>query len=178
VHRDLKLENLLLVRQNSLDIKVADFGLSTIYTKKPLFTACGTPFYVAPEVVLGEGYNFEIDLWAAGVILYILLSGKLPYAAERETDLYQLIIDNNLIFKSPQFDTASETAKDLIRKLIVSVPGDRLTSSQALEHPFITGDIDSVTPLHHTYLDNIKEHSRILKTEAKKIHMYRSKSFN
>jgi len=178
VHRDLKLENLLLVRHNALDIKVADFGLSTVYAKRPLFTACGTPFYVAPEIVLGEGYDFQIDLWASGVILYILLSGKLPYAAEREPDLYQLIIDNNLVFKSPQFDSVSDIAKDLIRKLIVSNPEDRLTASQALGHPFITGDIDSITQLHHTYLDNIKEHSTLMKTDIMKYEFERSKSFN
>jgi len=168
VHRDLKLENLLLVRKNALEIKIADFGLSTIYNTA-LFTACGTPFYVAPEIVLGDGYSFEVDLWASGILLYILLSGKLPYAADNERDLYALILSNVLIFKSPQFDTVSDTAKDLISKLIVSAPNDRLTPSQALLHPFITGEYPDLSKsLHHTYLDNIKFYSNLSKTDILK----------
>jgi calcium/calmodulin-dependent protein kinase I len=149
VHRDLKLENLLLVRENALDIKIADFGLSRIYSGKKLQTACGTPFYVAPEIVLAEGYGPEVDMWASGIILYVLLSGRLPFAAENENDLYKLIVGGKLIFKSPQFDSVSEAAKDFIRKLIITDPIKRLNAVNALEHPFIKGEnIDNETPLH------------------------------
>jgi len=166
IHRDVKLENLLLVKKNALDIKVTDFGLSTIFNEVTIFTACGTPFYVAPEIVMGEGYSFEVDLWAAGVLLYILLSGKLPYASNNEVDLYKQIIDNVLVFKSPQFDSISDTAKDLISKLIVTKPEERLTPKQALNHPFITGDYSeslSLRPLPCSFIDNLREYSNTSK---------------
>ena len=76
IHRDLKLENLLLVNKNAsgdeLIVKLADFGLSRIYRGQIVRTACGTPFYVAPEVLLGTGYGTEVEMWSAGVMLFIL----------------------------------------------------------------------------------------------------------
>jgi len=107
VHRDLKLENLLLVQQNKLDIKLADFGLSKIMKESTLTTACGTPFYVAPDILLGEGYDTAVDLWACGVLLYVLLSGRLPFAADSDNELFKAILEGDLVWKSPQFDTIS-----------------------------------------------------------------------
>jgi len=98
---------------------------------------------------MAEGYGPEVDMWASGIILYVLLSGRLPFAAENENDLYKLIVGGKLIFKSPQFDSVSESAKDFIRKLIITDPIKRLTAVNALEHPFIKGEnIDNETPLH------------------------------
>lgn len=99
---------MLLVDHGKLDIKIADFGLSRIYEGKKLQTACGTPFYVAPDILLGEGYGPEVDMWAAGILLYVLLSGRLPFAADVDLDLFTMIIDCDLVFKSPQFDIISE----------------------------------------------------------------------
>jgi len=137
VHRDLKLENLLLVKKDSLEIKLADFGLSRIYSGKKMQTACGTPFYIAPDIIKGKGYGPEVDMWAAGVILYVLLSGRLPFAAEKNNQLFKMILGGELVFKSPQFDTVSDQAKDLISRLIVVLPENRFNARQVLDHPFI-----------------------------------------
>jgi len=156
VHRDLKLENLLLVRKDALEIKLADFGLSRIYSGKKLQTACGTPFYIAPDIIKGHGYGPAVDMWAAGVILYVLLSGRLPFAAEKNSHLFKMILSGDLVFKSPQFDTVSEQAKDLIGKLITVDPELRWSAIQVLQHPFISEEVDSETPLHSSLGENLR----------------------
>jgi len=148
VHRDLKLENLLLVSKNSLDIRVADFGLSRhLDPDSRAQTACGTPFYVAPDILLADddtgGYTEAVDMWAVGVVLYILLSGRLPFSGgtgddDNDEALFQNILEAKLLWKSPQFDVVSDAAKDLISKLLVAAPEKRLTARQALAHPWIT----------------------------------------
>jgi len=174
VHRDLKLENLLLVKENDteLNIKLADFGLSKLYSGKALQTACGTPFYVAPDILMGDGYGTGVDMWASGVRIYVLLSGRLPFAADTDTELFKLIMVGDLVWKSPQFDTVSADAKDLISKLIVVDPDQRLTAKQALQHPFIVkGGTNSVTPLHNSFVDELQKLSALSKqkiAEAKK----------
>lgn len=137
VHRDLKLENLLLVSSNSLVIKLADFGLSKVYTGEAMSTACGTPYYVAPEILLGDGYNAKIDTWACGVLLYVLLSGRLPFSGETDPELFNAIMAAELVWKKPQFDKVSTQAKDLIQKLITKDVDSRLSAKEALAHPFI-----------------------------------------
>lgn len=167
VHRDLKLENMLLNDKKTLNVKVADFGLSKLYSGQALQTACGTPFYVAPDILLGTGYGPEVDMWACGVLLYILLSGRLPFHADNDAQLFQLIMEGNLVFKSPQFDTVSAEATDLIRKLLVVDPKVRLTAKQALQHPFIKGnDKQSSKPLHASLVENI---TRVSMVSRKKI---------
>jgi len=100
-------------------------------------TACGTPYYVAPEILTGDGYNKKIDTWAAGVLLYVLLSGRLPFSGETDVDLFRAIIEGDLVWKKPQFDTVSAEAKDLIEKLITKDVDARFDAEQALKHPFI-----------------------------------------
>jgi len=172
VHRDLKLENLLLKKRNSLEIKLADFGLSKLYSGQALQTACGTPFYVAPDVLLGTGYGPAVDMWSVGVLIYVLLSGRLPFAADSDAELFRLIIAGNLVWKSPQFDTVSSDGKDLISKLIVVEPDDRWTAKQALEHPWIkkTGGSNNV---HNSMMENLRSLSaeskaRLLAAQKKK----------
>jgi len=162
VHRDLKLENLLLKKKNTLEIKLADFGLSKLYSGQALQTACGTPFYVAPDVLLGTGYGPAVDMWSVGVLLYVLLSGRLPFAADSDAELFRLIIAGNLVWKSPQFDTVTAEAKDLITKLINVVPEERWTAKQVLDHPWIKkhGAVNSV---HNTMMENL----RTLSSESK-----------
>jgi calcium/calmodulin-dependent protein kinase I len=137
VHRDLKLENLLLKKKGGLEIKLADFGLSKLYSGQALQTACGTPFYVAPDVLMGTGYGPAVDMWSVGVLLYVLLSGRLPFAADSDAELFRLIIAGNLVWKSPQFDAVSSEAKDLIKKLINTEPEQRWSAKQAIEHPWV-----------------------------------------
>lgn len=167
VHRDLKLENMLVCDKTTLTVKLADFGLSKLYAGQALQTACGTPFYVAPEILFGTGYGVAVDMWACGVLLYILLSGRLPFHADTDPELFNLIMEGNLVFKSPQFDTVSESAKDLIRKLLVVDESSRFTAEQALQHEYITkNDIDT-KPLHSSFYDNLRGVSMLSKNRVK-----------
>ncbi|VDL90125.1 unnamed protein product, partial [Schistocephalus solidus] len=112
VHRDLKPENLLVTKSTSGDyhLKLADFGLATDVTR-PLRTTCGTPTYIAPEMLLGIGYGLEVDVWSLGVILYILLCGYPPFrsATKSQADLFDLIKRGNFQFHSPHWDHVSKS---------------------------------------------------------------------
>lgn len=164
VHRDLKLENLLLCSKGSLDIKVADFGLSRhINPDSKAQTACGTPFYVAPDILLADnnfGYGPAVDMWAVGVILYILLSGRLPFSGGDQDDndeaLFTNILEAKLVWKKPQFDVVSDVAKDLISHLIVADPNLRFSAKQALEHPFIKNNTSTHTLNNIQGVKNVK----------------------
>jgi len=159
VHRDLKLENLLLKQKGSLEVKVADFGLSKLFGEGSMaHTACGTPFYVSPEILLAEdeGYGAEVDMWASGILLYILLSGRLPFSGDSDEELFSNILECELEWKTPQFDNVSDEAKDLISRLIIPDPEDRLTAEEALQHPFIQGESKKVA-LHTLVKEGIQE---------------------
>jgi calcium-dependent protein kinase len=115
-HRDLKPENIMY--SESGKIKLIDFGLSKRQKGQgQLDTMVGTPYYVAPEVLEGR-YGFECDLWSLGVIMYILLSGYLPFSGKATTDVFQKIKDAKVEFKQKEWVSVSKEAKDLIRKLI------------------------------------------------------------
>ena len=138
VHRDLKPENILLADSSpDADIKVADFGLARLISGKDMMkTACGTPGYVAPEVLQNKGYSSgAVDLWSAGVILYILLCGFPPFYEEELPALFDQILKARYDFPSPWWDTISDGAKDLVRKLLNTNPEKRYTAKQVLEHP-------------------------------------------
>lgn len=122
VHRDLKPENLLYWRQEPDEtIKLADFGLAYILNKETMMsTACGTPGYVAPEVLTGMGYGAEVDMWSLGVILYILLCGFPPFYDDSTQTLFEIIKRGEYEFPSPYWDEVSTDAKDLVSKLLVS----------------------------------------------------------
>jgi calcium/calmodulin-dependent protein kinase I len=139
VHRDLKPENLLY--QDALPnmcLKLADFGLAQIVSpSNRLHTACGTPGYVAPEILKGRNYDQSVDIWSLGVILYILLCGFPPFYEEHTPDLFRLIKKGQYEFPEPYWDDVSEGAKDLIRKLLVVDPKDRYTAAQIFEHPWM-----------------------------------------
>ncbi|KAM7063679.1 serine/threonine-protein kinase DCLK3 [Molossus nigricans] len=140
VHRDLKPENLLVQRNEdkSMTLKLADFGLAK-HVVRPVFTVCGTPTYVAPEILSEKGYGLEVDLWAAGVILYILLCGFPPFRSlERDQDeLFSIIQQGHFEFLAPYWDSISEAAKDLVSRLLVVDPKKRYTAHQVLKHPWI-----------------------------------------
>ena len=138
VHRDLKPENLLYANDSSEAlIKVADFGLSK-ESGQAMLTICGTPGYVAPEIILGKPYNSAIDIWSVGVIAYILLAGYEPFYDERgDTHIFRKIIKGDFEFHSPWWDDVSDEAKDFVSKLLKLDPLKRLSADQALEHPWI-----------------------------------------
>lgn len=143
VHRDVKPENCLLERfpNGKLQIKLADFGLAMEVTK-PIFQVCGTPTYVAPEILVeggGQGYGLEVDNWAIGVITYILLCGFPPFRSQNrdQNELFDIIVRGEFEFLPPYWDNISDSAMDLIRKLLVVNPKKRLTAEQTLKHPWI-----------------------------------------
>ncbi|XP_030640876.1 calcium/calmodulin-dependent protein kinase type IV [Chanos chanos] len=142
VHRDLKPENLLYA-DLSLDapLKIADFGLSKIIDEQvTMRTVCGTPGYCAPEILRGNAYGPEVDMWSVGVILYILLCGFEPFFDPRgDQYMYSRILNCDYEFVSPWWDEVSLNAKDLVSKLIVLDPQKRLSVQQALQHPWVLG---------------------------------------
>lgn len=142
VHRDLKPENLLLKSPyNDFDIKLADFGFAKQVNGKSLDTQCGTPGYVAPEILKGAKYGTEVDMWSCGVIVYILLGGYPPFHDDNHAILYRKIKAADYAFEPQYWDQVSDDAKDLIRKMLVVNPDNRLTAAQALRHPwFLVGE--------------------------------------
>lgn len=140
-HRDLKPENILLKSKDSDIIKLSDFGLSRMMSKESfLKTMCGTPGYVAPEVLLNSdkgGYGAACDIWSLGVIAYILLCGIPPFHEEKEISLYDQITTGDFEFPNRLWSDISEEAKDFVEKLIVVDPEKRLTAEAALSHPFM-----------------------------------------
>ncbi|KAI5101882.1 calcium/calmodulin-dependent protein kinase type IV-like, partial [Silurus meridionalis] len=142
VHRDLKPENLLYA-DLSIDapLKIADFGLSKIIDEQvTMKTVCGTPGYCAPEILRGNTYGPEVDMWSVGVILYILLCGFEPFFDPRgDQYMYSRILNCDYEFVSPWWDEVSLNAKDLVSKLIVLDPQKRLSVHQALGHPWVLG---------------------------------------
>lgn len=103
-----------------------------------LNTACGTPGYIAPEVVLGQRYSVQVDCWSLGVILYILLCGYPPFGGSNHAEILRKIVAGEYSFHSPYWDTVSPEARDLVEKLLNVDPASRWSAAQVLEHPFIT----------------------------------------
>uniref|UniRef100_A0AAR2JKT5 Protein kinase domain-containing protein n=1 Tax=Pygocentrus nattereri TaxID=42514 RepID=A0AAR2JKT5_PYGNA len=140
VHRDLKPENLLYETPlEDSKIVISDFGLSKMEDQGALSTACGTPAYVAPELLQQKTYGKEVDLWALGVISFILLCGYPPFYDENDSQLYKQIVKADFEFDSPYWDDISHSAKDFIVHLLQKDPERRFNCEQALQHPWISG---------------------------------------
>eukprot|EP01108_Squamamoeba_japonica_P000161 TRINITY_DN101_c0_g2_i1.p1 TRINITY_DN101_c0_g2~~TRINITY_DN101_c0_g2_i1.p1 ORF type:complete len:337 (-),score=163.42 TRINITY_DN101_c0_g2_i1:93-1103(-) len=139
-HRDLKPENLLVGGENEDEIKIADFGLSKSFGGGPearLETSCGTPDYVAPEVLRGEVYDHSVDLWSVGVITYILLCGFPPFWGESQGELFDKILSVSFDFPDPEWTNVSQEAKDFIQHLLVKDPAERFTAKECCDHAWI-----------------------------------------
>lgn len=144
VHRDLKPENLLFSDKTpKATLKVTDFGLSKIMVNQStlLQTQCGTPAYVAPEVLVGDGYGPEVDLWACGVIIFIILSGTTPFHADNNPELFEQIMNGDYSFHPSTWEGVSEKAKDLVRKCLTVDPQKRITAKDALKHTWFSEDL-------------------------------------
>ncbi|TMW62512.1 hypothetical protein Poli38472_005130 [Pythium oligandrum] len=142
VHRDLKPENLLLTsKDDDASIKLADFGFAKKieFDNQGLVTACGTPGYVAPEILEGHPYGKAVDIWSIGVITYILLCGYPPFHDDNHNALFKKIKRGKFQFDSPYWDHVSDDAKDLINHMLVVNPADRWSATQLLEHKWVTG---------------------------------------
>ncbi|KAK8626470.1 hypothetical protein V6N13_134113 [Hibiscus sabdariffa] len=179
MHRDLKPENFLLSSkdENAL-LKATDFGLSVFIEEGKVYRdIVGSAYYVAPEV-LRRNYGKEMDIWSAGVMLYILLSGVPPFWAETEKGIFDAILEGELDFKSQPWPSISDSAKDLVRKMLTQDPKQRITSTQVLEneeseieimwfyaeHPWIReGGNASDEPLDNAVLSRMKQFRRMNK---------------
>ncbi|XP_063066024.1 calcium/calmodulin-dependent protein kinase type II subunit beta isoform X12 [Engraulis encrasicolus] len=140
VHRDLKPENLLLASKcKNAAVKLADFGLAIEVQgdQQAWFGFAGTPGYLSPEVLRKEAYGKPVDIWACGVILYILLVGYPPFWDEDQHKLYQQIKAGAYDFPSPEWDTVTPEAKNLINQMLTINPTKRITADQALKHPWV-----------------------------------------
>lgn len=138
-HRDLKPENLLLTsKRDDASVKIADFGFAVKgASEKVLTTQCGTPGYVAPEILNNVPYDKSVDMWSIGVITYVLLGGYPPFHEENQKALFKKIRKGDFEFHPEYWNSVSEEAKDLIRSLLRVDSSTRLTCDQALQHPWI-----------------------------------------
>ncbi|KAI9469923.1 MAG: kinase-like domain-containing protein [Benjaminiella poitrasii] len=146
VHRDMKPENLLFkTSAENSELLITDFGLSKLLknNNEVLTTACGTPGYVAPEVLLGTGHGKPVDLWSVGVIMYTLLSGYTPFYGEDQNELFDSIMKGEYDFEEEYWGNISDEAKNLINKLLTFDPKKRITAEDALKDVWITSEADN-----------------------------------
>ncbi|XP_074578347.1 calcium-dependent protein kinase 10-like [Curcuma longa] len=165
MHRDLKPENFLFVNQmEDAPLKTIDFGLSIFFRPGEIFKdVVGSPYYVAPEV-LKKLYGPEADVWSAGIIIYILLSGVPPFWAESEQGIFEEVLHGTLDFESDPWPSISDSAKDLVRRMLVRDPKKRLTAHEVLCHPWV--QVDGVAPdkpLDSAVLTRLKQFSAMNK---------------
>jgi len=156
VHRDLKPENVLYANESEESpVKIADFGLGKLVQLEsaapaPMRTVCGTPIYVAPEVLIKKGYGMECDVWSAGVILYILLCGFPPFDQDESVAvIFDHIKKAKYDFPSPYWDEISDEAKHLVRSMLTASPRDRISGKEALEHPWVKKFFAGSLPTAH-----------------------------
>ncbi|VDD90758.1 unnamed protein product [Enterobius vermicularis] len=158
VHRDLKPENLLYYNKDEdSKIMISDFGLSKTEDSGAMATACGTPGYVAPEVLQQKPYGKAVDVWSIGVIAYILLCGYPPFYDENDANLFAQIIRGDYEFDSPYWDEISDSAKDFISHLMCCDPEHRYTCEQALAHPWISGNTARDKDIHCLVAPHLKK---------------------
>ncbi|XP_072112457.1 serine/threonine-protein kinase H1-like [Mobula birostris] len=160
-HRDLKPENLLYYHPGSdSKILVTDFGLANSGNKGGdwcMRTTCGTPEYIAPEILLRKPYTNAVDMWALGVISYILLSGTMPFEDENRTRLYRMILKCKYSYVGEPWPNVSNLAKDFIDRLITIDPNERMAAAQALKHPWVVtmAASSSMKNLHRSISQNL-----------------------
>ncbi|XP_050215992.1 phosphoenolpyruvate carboxylase kinase 1-like [Mercurialis annua] len=140
VHRDLKPDNILLDSRNF--VKLADFGSAEVVMEGDygisLSGIVGTPYYVAPEVLSGRDYGEKVDVWSAGVVLYIMLAGFAPFYGETAVEIFNAVLRGNLRFPVRSFNGVSPAVKDLLRRMLCKDVSKRLSAEQVLRHPWVT----------------------------------------
>uniref|UniRef100_A0A3P8UPQ1 Serine/threonine-protein kinase DCLK2 n=1 Tax=Cynoglossus semilaevis TaxID=244447 RepID=A0A3P8UPQ1_CYNSE len=161
VHRDIKPENLLVFEypDGTKSLKLGDFGLATV-VEGALYTVCGTPTYVAPEIIAESGYGLKVDIWAAGVITYILLCGFPPFRSDSnlQEDLFDQILEGRLDFPSPYWDNITDSAKELIGKMLQVDTEARYTAEDVLTHPWVTDEVVTENNMKMEVTGKLKTH--------------------
>jgi len=169
-HRDLKPENFLLLdKSEEAPIKVIDFGLSVMFeydkdgNKVHMDTKAGTPYYIAPEVLAGK-YDEQCDIWSAGVILYILLCGYPPFYGNNDNQILSAVKKGKFDFDGAEWKAVSESAKDLIKKMLCPV-AERLKAGEVLEHPWFKENLkeEATLPVNFSSLKNFRNSEKLKK---------------
>ncbi|XP_038070466.1 serine/threonine-protein kinase H1-like [Patiria miniata] len=175
-HRDIKPENLLYYHPGTdSKIMITDFGLASCRKgtgdqDEAMRTICGTPEYIAPEILLKKSYNQSVDIWAIGVVTYILLSGRMPFDDDNRTRLYRKILRAKYSFAHEPWKDITASGKDFIAKLLIISPSERLPAAEALKHPWIVTNAaqSSLKNLHrsisHNWLKRTSTRSRSSKS--------------
>ena len=143
-HCDMKPKNLLLMSEdNDSYIKLADFGFAArVHTPKSLTKQCGTPFFVSPEILMRQAYDQQSDMWSVGCIIFLLLSGNLPFMGRSQKELFKKIVSGKFEFDDEDWCDVSDDARDLVSQLLVLDPDKRLTSQGALKHKWMRASND------------------------------------
>ncbi|VDK46985.1 unnamed protein product [Anisakis simplex] len=181
VHRDVKPENLLIYScpyTSDLQLKLADFGLAVEMRDQPLTVICGTPTYVAPEVLAELGYDQKVDMWATGVILYVLLCGFPPFQSidGNQEQLFEQILNGRFTFPASIWNDISYSAKGLIQGLLQLDVEERFSAQQILEYPWIKASPRNRFSITRFYfLISLNEDSSIMGTHLKKKKLLREK---
>jgi calcium/calmodulin-dependent protein kinase I len=146
-HCDMKPKNLLLAsEEDDSYIKLADFGFAArVHRPKSLTKQCGTPFFVAPEILTRRPYDQQSDMWSVGCIVFLLISGSLPFVGRSQKELFRRIVAGKFEFKDDDWKGVSDDAKDMVQKLLTLNPDQRLTAKKALLHPWLKVSADRLS---------------------------------
>merc|ERR1711920_1017639 len=179
IHKDLKPENLMLLHKGAIQgncVKVIDYGIAAEWKGRMLKLKSGTPDYEAPELVIlregksNQGYDKEVDVWACGVILYVMLSGNLPFQGKDQLETAQKIKAGELHWKG--FDRVSADAKDLIKRLLIVNQHERATMDEALKHTWIMNVAPNASPVGCTEAaSNLKKFAHMNKLQQEALHL-------
>ena len=169
VHRDLKPENIILdIESDDLSIKIIDWGCAkTLKKKEKLHQADGTSYYIAPEVLRGD-YDEKCDIWACGVIFYILLCGYPPFNGDNDEEIYEAVLQGEFEFPMEEWDSVSDDAKNLIKKMLTKNPKKRISALDSLQDIWFKkneGKSDTDKKLAKNVLSNMKKFKKNRKLE-------------
>ncbi|CAA9990375.1 calcium-dependent protein kinase, putative [Plasmodium knowlesi strain H] len=141
IHRDIKAENFLFKNKNTKSIKLIDFGMAKKVNCEYLTELCGSPHYISPELIRKK-YTMSSDIWALGVMVFFMLTGKYPFEGKNTPKVVDEILNKNINWKSKEFSSLSVEAVDFLKKLLERNEKKRLTAFQALNHPWIKPQVE------------------------------------